>query len=241
MIKLVKLSKKFGSNQALKEVTLEIKKNDIVAIIGPSGSGKSTLLRCINRLDNPTSGEVYISDKKANKKNIRLICQKIGMVFQNFNLFPHFSVLENLTYGPINLNGLKTEDANQKALELLKTMNLEDKANYKPSSLSGGQKQRIAIARALMMDPEVILFDEPTSALDLEIIKDLISIIEALRAQNITMLIVTHHIGFAKKVSNKIIFMEQGHVLDYMDTNLFFDNPKSHRARLFLESINGIE
>jgi polar amino acid transport system ATP-binding protein len=241
MIKLIKLSKRFGSNKALKDVTLEIERNDVVAVIGPSGSGKSTLLRCINRLDNPTSGEVFISDKKVNKKNIRQICQKVGMVFQNFNLFPHFSVLENLTYGPININGLKTDEANQKALELLKTINLEDKANYKPSSLSGGQKQRIAIARALMMDPEIILFDEPTSALDLEIIKDLISIIETLKARNITMLIVTHHIGFAKKVSNKIIFMEQGLVLDYMDTDHFFDNPKSHRAKLFLDSIKGIE
>jgi polar amino acid transport system ATP-binding protein len=241
MIKLIKLSKKFGSNKALKEVSLEIAEKDIVAVIGPSGSGKSTLLRCINRLDFPTSGEVFIRDKKITKRNLREVCKKIGMVFQNFNLFPHFSVLENLTYGPINLNGLKPEEANLKAVGILKTMGLEDKANFKPSSLSGGQKQRVAIARALMMDPEVILFDEPTSALDLEIIKDLINIIQSLKERNITMLIVTHHIGFAKKVANKIIFMEQGHVLDYMETEQFFKRPTSHRAKLFLESISGIE
>ncbi len=241
MIKLNRLTKKFESSRALNDITLEIAKEDVVAIIGPSGSGKSTLLRCINRLEDPSSGEVFIDDKKISKKNIRSVCKKVAMVFQNFNLFPHFTVIENLTYGPINVNRLFSVAAQAKAMELLKTVGLEDKAYEKPSSLSGGQKQRVAIARALMMDPEIILFDEPTSSLDLEIIKDLLGLIESLKARHITMLIVTHHIGFAKKVANKVIFMERGYVLDYMEASKFFIQPGSQRARLFLENIKDID
>ncbi len=241
MIKLVKLSKKFATNYALNEVSLEVARQDIIAIIGSSGSGKSTLLRCINRLETPTSGEVYLADQKVTKRNIREICKKIAIVFQNFNLFPHFTVIENLIYGPININKIAISAASDKALKILRDLGLEDKANLKPSSLSGGQKQRVAIARALMMDPEVILFDEPTSALDLEIIKDLINIIDSLKAKKITMLIVTHHVGFARKISNKIIFMDKGHVLDYMSTEEFFKEPNSHRAKIFLDNIKDIE
>lgn len=241
MIKFQNIVKKFGNHVALQQLNLTIDKQDVIAIIGPSGSGKSTLLRCISNLETSSSGYIQINNIKLDKNNIAQVTEKVAMVFQNFNLFPHFTVLENLTYSAIKVQGLATQDAINKANKLLNQFGLQDKANYKPAKLSGGQKQRVAIARALMTDPEIILFDEPTSALDLEIIKDLIALIKNLAEQNITMLIVTHHIGFAKQIASKIIFMDQGYVLDYMPTADFFKQPNSARARLFLENIKNIE
>lgn len=241
MIKLVKVNKNFGNNNVLHDISLEIDKNEIVAILGASGSGKSTFLRCINRLEEPSSGEIYIGDQKVTVKNKMLVCQKVAMVFQNFNLFPHFTVLENLIYAPMQVNKLSLNQAQEKAMNLLQRVGLEDKINTKPSELSGGQKQRVAIARALMMDPEIILFDEPTSALDLEIIKDLINLIKSLKELDITMLIVTHHVGFAKQVATKVIFMEQGHISDYIESKAFFNSAGSERSRAFLENIKEIE
>lgn len=239
MIVLDNISKKYSSVFAVKQASLHFSKKETTSIIGPSGSGKSTLLRIMNNLEVPTSGHVLINGKKLTLKNSRKLCIKIGMVFQGFNLFPHLNVQNNLTYAPINVLKMKTSEANLKAEKLLTQFSLSQKILSFPVNLSGGQKQRVAICRALMMDPEIMLFDEPTSALDPENIKDIIEIISKLKEQT-TMIVVTHHIEFAKAISDRIIFMDHGQVLADQPAAEFFTKPKSHRARLFLENIGDL-
>lgn len=239
MIELNNISKKFGAHYALKDINLSFSKRETVVVIGSSGSGKSTLLRCINNLEVPTSGSVSIGGKKLTRRNRGKLCRKIGMVFQQFNLFPHMTVLENLTYGPLNVLGMNKANTEEKAQKLLKQFSIENKAMDKPSRLSGGQKQRAAICRALMMDPEVMLFDEPTSALDPEVIKDIIEIINSLKSQ-MTMIVITHHIKFARVIADRIIFMDNGLILADQPAEEFFTKPKSHRARLFLENVGDL-
>lgn len=236
MILLEKISKKYHKNYAIKDINLGFNTIETTAIIGSSGSGKSTLLRCINRLEEPTSGRIFIGGEKLTARNRRKLCLKIGMVFQNFNLFPHLNVQENLIYGPVKVLKINRFQAAELAQNTLDKFGLTDKLLAMPSDLSGGQKQRVAICRALMMNPEIILFDEPTSALDPEVIKDIIAAISLLKTQ-ITMIIVTHHIRFAKAIADRIIFMDKGLVLADQPTVEFFNKPKSHRARLFLDNI----
>lgn len=239
MIVLEKISKKYDTNYAVKNISLKFANAETTAIIGSSGSGKSTLLRCINRLEEPTSGQVFINNTKLTSKNRRKLCLKIGMVFQNFNLFPNMNVRDNLIYGPINVLGARHDESIAQAETLLEKFNLKQKFLSKPSELSGGQKQRIAICRALMMEPEAILFDEPTSALDPEVIKDIIDAISLLKNQ-MTMIVVTHHLRFAKSIADRVVFMDHGLVLDDQLTSEFFEKPRSHRARLFLENIGDL-
>lgn len=239
MIKINDLHKSFGSNEVLKGISKEIKKGEVVAIIGPSGSGKSTFLRCINLLETPNKGDIYIegqnlTDKKTNIDSIR---QKVGMVFQHFNLFPHKTVLENLTLAPIKLRGKSSNEAKEKAMELLGKVGLANKANEYPNRLSGGQKQRIAIARALAMEPHVMLFDEPTSALDPEMVREVLDVMRNLVAEGMTMLIVTHEMGFAKNVANRVFFMDQGTVLEDANPKELFENPKHDRTKEFLDKV----
>ncbi|AVP87226.1 glutamine ABC transporter ATP-binding protein GlnQ [Candidatus Phycorickettsia trachydisci] len=229
MIRIENLSKKFGDQVALKDISLTFEEGKTTVILGPSGSGKSTLLRCIKKLEQIDSGKMYLHGKEITKEKQ---LSKIGLVFQNFNLFPHFTVLENLTYAPRLLN--PKAKLITKAKDLLLNLGLSNKINAKPKELSGGQKQRVAIARALMLDPEILLFDEPTSALDRESTALLIKIICELKS-SITMLIVSHEISFARAVADRIIFMEQGMALCHQDIQGFFEDPDSHRARLFLE------
>ncbi|MBP6408153.1 MAG: amino acid ABC transporter ATP-binding protein [Fusobacteriaceae bacterium] len=239
MIKINDLHKSFGSNEVLKGISKEIKKGEVVAIIGPSGSGKSTFLRCINLLETPNKGDIYIegqnlTDKKTNIDGIR---QKVGMVFQHFNLFPHKTVLENLTLAPMRLRGKSPSEAKEKAMELLGKVGLANKANEYPNRLSGGQKQRIAIARALAMEPHVMLFDEPTSALDPEMVREVLDVMRNLVAEGMTMLIVTHEMGFAKNVANRVFFMDQGTVLEDANPKELFENPKHDRTKEFLDKV----
>ena len=239
MIKINDLHKSFGSNEVLKGISKEIKKGEVVAIIGPSGSGKSTFLRCINLLETPNKGDIYIegqnlTDKKTNIDGIR---QKVGMVFQHFNLFPHKTVLENLTLAPMRLRGKSPSEAKEKAMELLGKVGLANKANEYPNRLSGGQKQRIAIARALAMGPHVMLFDEPTSALDPEMVREVLDVMRNLVAEGMTMLIVTHEMGFAKNVANRVFFMDQGTVLEDANPKELFENPKHDRTKEFLDKV----
>jgi polar amino acid transport system ATP-binding protein len=239
MIELKNVTKKFDSHYALRDINLTFDKRETVVVIGSSGSGKSTLIRCINNLENPTSGSVLINGEKLTQKNRGKLCFKIGMVFQQFNLFPHMSVLENLTYGPRNVLHANQIDTEQKARDLLERFGIADKINSAPADLSGGQKQRAAICRALMMDPETILFDEPTSALDPEVIRDIIKIINDLKTQ-VTMVVITHQINFAKIIADRIIFMDKGVVLADQPAAEFFEKPTSHRARLFLSNVSDL-
>lgn len=239
MIILDKVSRNYGKTYAVRDISLEFKTKETIAIIGSSGSGKSTLLRIINALEVPTSGHVLIDDKKLTQKNKRKLCLKIGMVFQAFNLFPHLNVQDNLIYAPVNILGMKQMAAIAKAEKLLEQFGLKQRITAFPVNLSGGQKQRVAICRALMMDPEIMLFDEPTSALDPENIKDIIEIISLFKSQ-MTMIVVTHHIKFAKAIADRIIFMDHGQVLADQPAVEFFEKPKSHRARLFLENIGDL-
>ncbi|MCD8503205.1 MAG: amino acid ABC transporter ATP-binding protein [Bacillaceae bacterium] len=239
MIKVKELYKSFGKLEVLKDINTEIAKGDVVAIIGPSGSGKSTLLRCMNLLETPTEGEIWIGDQKINDKkvNIMKVRSKIGMVFQHFHLFPHMNVTKNITYAPMKVKGLKEEEAKAKAMDLLKKVGLEDKAEEYPSRLSGGQKQRVAIARALAMEPEVMLFDEPTSALDPEMVKEVLEVMKALAQSGMTMAIVTHEMGFAREVADRVLFLEDGRLLEETPPAEFFTNPKTDRAKDFLDKI----
>ncbi len=239
MIILENVTKQFGDNVAIKDINLTFDKRETVVIIGSSGSGKSTLLRCINNLENPTSGSVLIDGKKLTRRTRSKLCFKIGMVFQQFNLFPHMSVLENLTYGPKTVLNVGQVEAEEKARTLLEKFGILDKAHSDPLGLSGGQKQRAAICRALMMDPETILFDEPTSALDPEVVKDIIAIINDLKKQ-MTMVVITHHIKFARIIADRIIFMDKGLILADQPAKEFFEKPTSHRARLFLENVGDL-
>ena len=235
MLYVNNLYKCFGEIQVLKGIDEHIKKGEVLVLIGPSGSGKSTFLRCLNLLEKPTSGEITFEGKSITNKecDINKIREKMGMVFQQFNLFPHKTVLENITMAPIKVKKISKE----KAMELLAKVGLSDKANNYPSSLSGGQKQRIAIARALAMEPDVILFDEPTSALDPEMVGEVLNVMKQLAKDGMTMVVVTHEMGFAKEVGSRIIFMDNGKIIEKGAPNEIFFNPKNSRTREFLSKI----
>ena len=239
MIKVENLYKNYGKLEVLKNISTEVKKGDIIAIIGPSGSGKSTFLRCLNKLEEPTAGHIYIDNKDLMgvDTDINKIREKVGMVFQHFNLFPHKTVLENLTLSPMKIKGYSQTEAENKALVLLEKVGLKDKAAVYPNQLSGGQKQRIAIARALAMEPEIMLFDEPTSALDPEMIKEVLDVMRDLAKEGMTMLIVTHEMGFAKNVANRVFFMDRGNILEDTTPIELFENPKHERTKEFLDKV----
>ena len=239
MIKIKDLKKKYGELEVLKGISTEIKEGEVISIIGPSGSGKSTFLRCINRLEEPTSGEIKINNKNIleRKADINKIREEVGMVFQHFNLYPHKTVLENITLGPIRLKKMPKADAEKLAIELLEKVGLADKKDVYPNKLSGGQKQRVAIARALAMNPKVILFDEPTSALDPEMIGEVLEVMKELANAGMTMIVVTHEMGFARNVANRVFFMDGGYILEDAKPQDLFDNPKTERAREFLEKV----
>lgn len=239
MLVVKNLKKNFGENQVLKGIDEHIKQGEVVCVIGPSGSGKSTFLRCLNLLEEPTSGEIYLDGEQINaeKTDINKVRQKLGMVFQNFNLFPHKTVMENIILAPINVLGKTAEESEKTGLELLKRVGLEDKKDAYPSSLSGGQKQRVAIARALAMNPEAMLFDEPTSALDPEMVGDVLEVMRDLAKKGMTMIIVTHEMGFAREVADRVIFMDEGYLIEEGSPENIFDNPKEERVREFLEKV----
>ncbi|WP_347723705.1 amino acid ABC transporter ATP-binding protein [Lysinibacillus capsici] len=239
MIKIEDLYKSYGQNEVLKGISTEVKEKEVIAIIGPSGSGKSTFLRCLNLLETPTSGKVTIAGDVLTDKgtNIMKIREEVGMVFQHFHLFPHKTVLENLTYAPINVKGLDKATAINKAEELLKKVGLFEKRLEYPNRLSGGQKQRVAIARALAMDPKVILFDEPTSALDPEMVKEVLAVMKNLADSGMTMLIVTHEMGFAREVADRILFLDGGKLIEDAPPEQFFSAPSTQRAKDFLEKV----
>lgn len=239
MIKVENLHKKFNQLEVLKGIDVNVEKGEIIAIIGPSGSGKSTFLRCINRLEEPTYGKIFIDGENIldKKTDINKIREKVGMVFQHFNLFPHKTVMENIILAPMKLKGYTKEQAETKSLELLQKVGLVEKKDTYPNKLSGGQKQRIAIARALAMEPEVMLFDEPTSALDPEMIKEVLDVMIDLAKEGMTMLIVTHEMGFAKNVASRILFMNDGIILEDETPEEFFNNPKHSRTKEFLYKV----
>ena len=239
MLVVKNLKKNFGENQVLKGIDEHIKEGEVVCVIGPSGSGKSTFLRCLNLLEEPTSGEIYLDGEQMNaeKTDINKVRQKLGMVFQNFNLFPHKTVMENIILAPVNVLGKTAEESEKTGLELLKRVGLEDKKDAYPSSLSGGQKQRVAIARALAMNPEAMLFDEPTSALDPEMVGDVLEVMRDLAKKGMTMIIVTHEMGFAREVADRVIFMDEGYLIEEGSPENIFDNPKEERVREFLEKV----
>lgn len=239
MINITNLHKNFGDLEVLKNISTEIKKGEIISIIGPSGSGKSTFLRCINKLEEPSLGHIYIDGMDLMDKNtdINKVRERVGMVFQHFNLFPNMTVLDNLILSPIMVKKESKEEAEKYALSLLEKVGLSDKANSYPTQLSGGQKQRIAIARALAMKPEVILFDEPTSALDPEMIKEVLDVMRDLAKEGMTMLIVTHEMGFARNVGNRILFMDKGEIIEDCSPKEFFENPTNERIKDFLNKV----
>ncbi|MCX7841731.1 MAG: amino acid ABC transporter ATP-binding protein [Clostridia bacterium] len=239
MIKVNGLHKKFGKLHVLNGIDIEINKGEVVVVIGPSGSGKSTFLRCLNLLEHPTDGEIIFEGVSITSKHndINKQRQKMGMVFQQFNLFPHLSVLENITLAPRKLKKLSKEEAEKKAFDLLKRIGLEEKANNYPGQLSGGQKQRIAIVRALAMSPDVMLFDEPTSALDPEMVGEVLDVMKKLASEGMTMVVVTHEMGFAKEVGTRVIFMDEGRILEENTPEELFGNPRNARTREFLSKI----
>jgi arginine/lysine/histidine transport system ATP-binding protein len=239
VIKVENLYKQFGNNEVLKNISTSIDSGEVVSIIGPSGSGKSTFLRCLNLLETPTKGKVWINNQEItdSKTNIMKVREQIGMVFQHFYLFPHLSVLENLTYAPMKVKGESRELAEKKARELLSRVGLTEKEKAYPNNLSGGQKQRVAIARALAMEPKLMLFDEPTSALDPEMVKEVLTVMKDLAQSGMTMAIVTHEMGFAREVSDRIIFLDEGVLLEEGSPDVFFNNPRTSRARDFLEKV----
>lgn len=236
------LVKKYGDNTVLNDITASINEGDVVCIIGPSGSGKSTFLRCLNRLEDPTSGAIIVDGADLTDKNtdINLVRQHIGMVFQHFNLFPHLSVLENITLAPTDLGKLSKADAEKRAIQLLETVGLAEKKDMYPDNLSGGQKQRVAIARALAMNPDIMLFDEPTSALDPEMVGDVLNVMKKLAKQGMTMVIVTHEMGFAKEVANRVMFIDGGNFLEDGTPQQIFENPKNDRTKDFLNKVLNI-
>lgn len=238
MIKVENLKKSFKEKEVLKGIDLEINKGDILAIIGPSGSGKSTLLRTINKLEKKTSGNIYFENKNIDELDVNKLREKVGMVFQQFNLFSNMTIMENLLAAPLNTKKMKKDEAEEKALELLEKIGLSGKKNSYPKELSGGQKQRIAIIRALMMEPDLILFDEPTSALDPEMVKDVLDLMKDLANEGMTMAIVSHEMEFAKQVSNKIIIMDDGEIVEESkNPKEFFENPKEERSKEFLSKV----
>lgn len=239
MIEVVNLKKKFGQLQVLKGINENIKKGEVVVVIGPSGSGKSTFLRCLNLLEEPTEGDIIIDGTSIVGKNVKIDKEreKMGMVFQQFNLFPHLSVLENITISPIKVKKMEKSQAEKIAMDLLKRIGLEDKAASYPNQLSGGQKQRIAIIRALAMSPDVMLFDEPTSALDPEMVGEVLDVMKSLARDGMTMVVVTHEMGFAKEVGNRVLFMDEGIIVEQGTPEEIFNNPKHPRTQDFLRKI----
>ena len=239
MIEVVNLHKSFGDLKVLKGVNTKIKKQEVVCVIGASGSGKSTFLRCLNLLEEPDEGEIYIDGISLleHKKDINRLRQKVGMVFQQFNLFPHMTVMENITLAPIKLKGMTKSQAEEKAMELLHKVGLPDKNDQYPNHLSGGQKQRVAIARALAMDPEIMLFDEPTSALDPEMVGEVLNVMKQLANEGMTMVVVTHEMGFAREVGNRIMFMDEGIIFEEGPPEQIFKNPQKERTREFLGKV----
>ncbi len=242
MLKTNDLYKTYGKLDVLKGISTEIHTGEVVAIIGPSGSGKSTFLRCLNLMEEPTKGEVIfkgvnLTTKEDKSFNINKVREHIGMVFQHFNLFPHMTVLENITLAPIQVKGLNKADAEKKAVELLKRVGLVDKKDVYPNKLSGGQKQRVAIARALAMEPDVMLFDEPTSALDPEMVKEVLLVIKDLAESGMTTVIVTHEMGFAKEIASRVMFIDQGIILEEGKPEDVFNHPKHQRTQEFLDKV----
>ena len=240
VIKIENLKKEFKNVHAVNGVSLDINKGDIICVIGPSGSGKSTLIRCINGLETPEGGDIYIDGEKVefnNDKKMESMRSKIGFVFQHFNLFPHLTVMENLTLAPVNVQKKDKAEAEKTAEKLLDRVGLLSKKDNYPNQLSGGQKQRVAIARCLCMQPEVFLFDEPTSALDPEMIGEVLDVMQELAKENVTMVVVTHEMGFAKRVSNRVVFMDKGEIIEQGTPEEIFDNPKSERLKEFLSKV----
>ena len=239
MVSIKNLKKSFGSNEVLKDISIDIKAGEIVSVLGPSGSGKSTFIRCINLLEKPTSGEIWFEGCELtgdNKENLKQMRERIGMVFQHFNLFMHMTVLKNIMYAPVHVLKVSKQQAREEAMELLKLVGLEDKADVYPATLSGGQQQRVAIARTLAMKPDLLLFDEPTSALDPEMVNDVLDVIKGIakKQKNSTMVIVTHEMAFAREVSSRILFLDGGYVVEDEPPEVFFNDPKSQRAKDFL-------
>ena len=239
MIKVDNLKKTFGKNEVLKGVSVDVRPKEVVVVIGPSGSGKSTFLRCINLLEEITEGHIYIegtdiTDPKSNVNNLRM---EVGMVFQNFNLFPHMTALENIMLAPTKVRKVSKETAREKGLELLRKVGLENKADAYPDSLSGGQKQRVAIARALAMEPKIMLFDEPTSALDPEMVGEVLEVMKQLALEGMTMVVVTHEMGFAREVGDRVIFMDGGYIVEENEPKALFENPQHERTQAFLSKI----
>ncbi|WP_409226963.1 amino acid ABC transporter ATP-binding protein [Gudongella sp. SC589] len=239
MINIINLNKKFGELHVLKDINQTIEEGEVVVVIGPSGSGKSTFLRCLNLLEEPTSGEIILEGVSITDKHndVNKQREKMGMVFQQFNLFPHKTVLENITLAPMQVKGLTKEEADRKAMNLLKRIGLEEKANTYPNQLSGGQKQRIAIIRALAMEPDVMLFDEPTSALDPEMVGEVLEVMKELARDGMTMVVVTHEMGFAKEVGSRVIFMDEGRIMEEGTPRELFANPQNPRTQDFLRKI----
>lgn len=239
MIKVKNLHKQFGDLQVLNGIDEHIEKGEVVVVIGPSGSGKSTFLRCLNLLEESTAGEIYVDDEliTAPKIDVNRVRQKMGMVFQHFNLFPHLTIMGNITLAPVLLKKMTKEEAEKRGKELLARVGLSEKANAYPAQLSGGQKQRVAIARALAMDPEIMLFDEPTSALDPEMVGEVLEVMKDLAKSGMTMVIVTHEMGFAREVASRVLFMDQGIVMEEGTPEEIFSNPKNERTKLFLSKV----
>ncbi len=249
MVKMENVAKSFGALEVLKNINFQVSRGEVVCIIGPSGSGKSTILRCLNHLERITSGRVYIEEElvdertggrdqlKVSHKRISEICTELGMVFQRFNLFPHMTVLENIIEAPVTVKKLAKEEAVKYALELLKKVGLEDKRDEYPSRLSGGQQQRVAIARALAMKPKIMLFDEPTSALDPELVGEVLEVMKGLAREGMTMIVVTHEMGFAKEVANRVLFMDKGEILEEDTPQNIFSNPRNERTKSFLQKV----
>ncbi|WP_124057831.1 amino acid ABC transporter ATP-binding protein [Vaginisenegalia massiliensis] len=238
-IQVKNLKKSYGHHVVLKDISMDIDAGQVVCIIGPSGSGKSTLLRCLNRLEKIQKGQIFVNGQNLTDKqaDINKIRQNIGMVFQHFNLFPHLSVKENITLAPLELNKMNQEEADQTAMQLLEEVGLADKADKYPNSLSGGQKQRVAIARALAMKPDIMLFDEPTSALDPEMVGDVLGVMKKLAEEGMTMVVVTHEMGFAREVADRVIFMDGGYIVEDGHPDQIFDHPQEERTQNFLEKV----
>lgn len=238
VIRANNVKKNYGKLEVLKDISLEIKEGEVVCIIGPSGSGKSTFLRCLNRLEEIQGGSINIlGEELVNNKNIDKLRQNIGMVFQHFNLFPHLSVIDNMTIAPVELKILTKAEAEKKAIELLDKVGLKDKKNVYPDTLSGGQKQRVAIARALEVNPKIMLFDEPTSALDPEMVGEVLKVMKDLASEGMTMVIVTHEMNFAREVADRVVFMDKGYILEEGTPEEIFTNPKNDRCREFLDKV----
>jgi putative glutamine transport system ATP-binding protein len=239
MISFRQVEKHYGHFHVLKAINLQIEQGEVVVVVGPSGSGKSTLLRCINRLETITSGDVIVNEHTVNAKktDINKLRRDIGMVFQHFNLYPHKKVIDNITLAPMKVLGMTRQDAEKTAMYYLEKVGIEDKAGQYPSQLSGGQQQRVAIARGLAMKPKVMLFDEPTSALDPEMVGEVLDVMKALANEGMTMVVVTHEMGFAREVADRVVFMDKGQIIEEASPETFFSNPSEERARLFLNRV----